>query len=101
MDDLEWEDWIKLTDAQQDAICEREERKFFAMLEAMPLRERIAYERGSALRSIASARRLLADPVLGQMEFMQTMQRKRIADRRLRLVKLRVWRSTGQYPGSG
>lgn len=101
MDDLEWEDWLKLTDAQQDAACEREERKFFAMLEAMPLRRRVAYERGSTLRSLAQARRILADPLLGQMEFMQTMQRKRIADCRIRLVKLRVWRATGQYPGSG
>lgn len=100
-DDLRWEEWLELTDAQQEAACERAEREYFGWLEALAPADRYRVNRGQALRALASARRLLADPFMGKLECIREMQEARIADNRLWLAKLRIYRKTGVFPGSG
>ena len=91
-EDLDWEEWLELSDEQQEAICDREMAEYYKMLDRMPLKQRIDHARGNALRSCLNWRRMINCHGF-------TFGRTYLRDAQVRLLKLRIWRATGQYPG--
>lgn len=92
MDDLELEEWMGLSDGQQDAILEREQRVYFAILNRMTVRQRVDHHRRNALESCLVWRRAMA--------WFPDLATQYLRDRQVQLLKLRTWRATGIYPGS-
>ena len=102
-EDLEWEEFMELADEQAEAVADREMARYQRMLDSMTPAQWYRYQRGSALRSIAEARRFLAEPMPNghdRFECIDDVQRRRLASSRVRLVKLRTFRSTGVWPGT-
>lgn len=100
-DDLDWDEWMSMSDSQQEAIVDREMRALEEKLHAMTIREQVAHHRYFVLKLILENRRSLGDPNLHRIEFIDDHFRKSIKRSQLRLLKLRTWRSTGIYPGEG
>lgn len=95
MDDLEFEEWDRLTDEQQEAIVQREEARYFRWLDSLSPDQRYAYHRGKAVENCLRWRKIMREHgMVG--EFWTGMLRQR----QIRLVKLRAWRATGVYPGT-
>lgn len=92
MDDLEMEQWMELTDDQQEAIVAREYAAYERRLARLSIAEQYAYFRGNSLRSCLQWRRLSREQGFdfGQ-RYVRSAQR--------RLLALRIWRATGTYPG--
>ena len=101
MDDLEWEAWLELTEEQQDAIVDREMAAYQRRLDAMTLRQQVAHHRDYVLESIRQNRHRLRDSTLHRIEIIDQIWRESIQHSQLRLLKLRIWRATGNYPGQG
>lgn len=99
-DELRWEEWMQLSDEQTEAICDRHMKRYVDWVSSMTPTQWYRYQRRSALRSLREGRKFLADPALHRIECIDQMQRERIKANRLRLLKLRIFRSTGTYPGS-
>jgi len=97
--DLDWDEWLELTDDQQEAIIDREMAALQRKLDAMTIAEEVAHHRHFNLKSIRENRARLRNPVLAQIEVINQVWRDHIRRSQLRLLKLRVWRSTGTYPG--
>lgn len=92
-DDLEMDEWLKLTDAQQDAILDREMKAHTQWFDALPLAQQQRHCIRGALRNCVKWRALMAR--LPAMDFM----RDQLKQRQRRLLVLRIWRQTGIYPG--
>ena len=101
MDDIEWEEWLELTDDQQEAIIDREMAALQRKLDAMTVAQQVAHHRHFTLESIRENRARLHNPKLARIEIIDQLFRESIRRSRLRLLKLRIWRSTGTYPGQG
>lgn len=106
--DIAMERYLAMTPAEQvaedarlDAEISNLMRERESWLDSLPLARRVAYFRRSWLRNIRENRRRLRTPELCQMEIIAQMWRDSIRAGQLALVKLRVWRSTGTYPGEG
>lgn len=89
-DDTAWDEWNKLTDEEQEAVLALDLAKYCKWVGSMPFARRIAYSRGFTLKSCLRWRRLAKE-----FPFMREYLRKA----QVRLLKLRIWRATGQYPG--
>jgi hypothetical protein len=98
-DDDAMEEWMSLTDAQQDAALEREMNKWNRHYDAMSFERKIAYHRSSSLRAIMENRARLRKPELCTIEYVVGLWREGIRRNQRRLVKIRIWRATGIYPG--
>lgn len=94
-DDVEMERWMALTDEQQDAEVERAMAEYFAWLDRMSLAEQYANHRRSAVERQRKWRRLIRDHGLGDWAT------EHVTHTQIYMVKLRAWRSTGIWPGSG
>lgn len=93
MDDDEWEDWMSLSDAEQRRIVEAEERKLAAALARLTdeQKQRL-YIRQCLERSTRWAHLIAQRP---DFPFLRDERRKV----QRRLLKLRIWKQTGVYPG--
>jgi hypothetical protein len=93
MDDLEMEEWMTLTDDQQEAVLDREMRAYCARLDRMTVGEQVAHHRRSGLKACLSWRRMRSKGWIAELasEHLRRCQ--------IRLLKLRAWRATGIYPG--
>lgn len=91
--DDQWEEWLEMSDAEQDAELERAMRDYERMLDSMPLRDRIRHHVRNSLKSCSQWRKIIREH---GFEF----ARAHLKQCQLRLVKLRIWRQTGTYPGS-
>jgi hypothetical protein len=100
MNDLDWDEWTELTDAQQEAIVAREMAELERRLDAMTIPQQVAHHRHFVLKSIKENRRRLHDPNLARIEIIDQHWRQGIKRSQIRLLKLRVWRATGIYPGA-
>jgi hypothetical protein len=98
-DDVAMEEWMSMTDAQQEAELDREMDKYNRWYDSLTLDQQIIVARGSALRSIMENRRRLRTPELCTIEYVVGMWKNCIRRSQMRLVKIRIWRSTGIYPG--
>ena len=97
-DEADWDEWMTLSDAEQDRRVLAAEREYFEWLDSLSPLQRYRYDRGSALRSLAKARKLLGMDRCP--EVIMEMQRERVATLRLRLLGLRIQRATGVRPGN-
>jgi hypothetical protein len=96
----DWDEWIQLSDAAQDAILNAEMARYQRMLDAMTVREQVAHHRHFVLNSIMQNRRRLRDPNLRRIDVIDELWRNHIRLSQKRLLKLRIWRATGTYPGA-
>lgn len=96
-DDLDWDEWMSLTDQQQDAIVEREVRDYYRAYDALSLSKQIAHRRRWTLDSCRRSRRTLALP--GCTSVLREYVQASLKRSQLRLLKVRIWRATGTYPG--
>jgi hypothetical protein len=93
-DDLDWDEWMEMTDAQQEAALEREMQLYNEWWDSLTPLEQYRHSRRSAVEGCLVWRKSMR--ALGGGDFL----REYLRQRQLRLVKLRVWRATGAYPGS-
>lgn len=100
-DDLDMDDWMSLTEKQQDAILDREMDKYNRWYDRLPLKQKIRVDTRSAMRSILENRRRLQTPELCTIPYVVGLWRDGLRRGQLRLLKIRIWRSTGIYPGEG
>lgn len=92
-DDPEMDDWLALTDEQQDAELATAERQYNEFIDSMSLLEQYRYFRRSAVVGASQARRLMTDH-----PFMAKVMREQLKRRQIGMVKLRHWHRTGVYP---
>jgi len=100
-DDLDWEDWLKLTDEQQEAAITYEVAELKRKFDAMTISKQIAHNRYFILRHIRMNRARLNDPKLNHIDAINQIWAGSIKRSQMRLLKLRTWRTTGIYPGQG
>jgi hypothetical protein len=98
-DDLESEEFSKLSHKQQEAEINRLMQELSDKLDAMTVPEQVAHHRHFVLESIRKNRRRLKDPKLSRIEVIDDIFRQHIRRAQIRLAKLRHWRETGHYPG--
>jgi len=98
-DDVAMEEWMAMTDAQQEAEIAREMDKYNRWHDSLTLNQQIRVARGSALRSIMENRSRLRRPELCKIEYVVGLWKDGVRRNQMRLVKIRTWRSTGIYPG--
>lgn len=93
VDDLEMEEWMELTDDQQEAVIDREMRAYCARLDRMTVRQQVSHHRRAALRGCLTWRRMRSKGWIAELATQY------LRARQMRLLKLRIWRATGVYPG--
>jgi hypothetical protein len=98
-DDEAMERWMSMTEAQQDAELDCEMAKYNRWYDSLTVNQQIRVERGAALRRIMENRGRLRKPELCTIEYVVGMWKDGIRKNQLRLVKIRIWRATGVYPG--
>jgi len=106
MDDLtddDFEFWMEASDEQ----VEREETRLNNMmaeldrrLAAMTVPQQVSHHRHFLLRDIMENRRRLRNPRLARIDIIDDMFRESVRRCQMRLLKLRIWRATGTYPGT-
>ncbi len=92
IDDEEWDRWMSLTEAEQDAELRAEVERFDRVTDAMSLRQHAAALRRMVLGNCLSSRRLLR-----QLDI--EIFRESLRQAQKSLVKIRAYRTTGIYPG--
>jgi hypothetical protein len=100
-EDIDMDEWFAMSDAERDAIEAREWAKYERWRDSLTVAQEIRVDTRSALRSIMENRRRLQNPALCTIPFVVNLWREGIRRNQRRLVKLRIWRSTGTYPGEG
>lgn len=98
-DDVAMEEWLKLSEEQQEAQVAREMAEHNRWFDNLPHGEQIKVLIRSNLRGIKENRVRLSKPELCTIPFIVDLWRKGIRDAQVRLLKLRAYRSTGIYPG--
>ena len=97
-DDLDWDEWMGLSDAEQEAAVDREMTAYSRWYDGLTLAGQIAHCRRGALDNCLSARRLIRLPQCP--EIIRQTTRERLKAAQVRLLKIRIWRATGLQPGS-
>jgi hypothetical protein len=100
-DDIDMDEWMKFSDEQMEAILAREVAQYNRLYDAMTLKQQITYETRSALRRIMENRIRLSNPTLCTIEYVTQMWRDGLRRNQRKLLKIRIWRQTGVYPGEG
>lgn len=98
-DDAAMEEWLALSDAEQDAEVERAMAEHMRWWNSLTIQQQMAVDTRNALRRIIENRARLRDPKLCTIEYVVGLWKDGIRRNQKRLVKIRVWRSTGVYPG--
>jgi len=96
-EELDWDEWMSLTDAQIDARVDREMNEYVRWYDRLTLGGQIAHCRRMALDNCRSTRRLIRLPHCP--EIIRETSRERLKAAQVRLLKIRVWRTTGIQPG--
>lgn len=96
-DDLDMEDWMSLTDEQQEAKVRWEMDNYIQWYASLNLANQVAHRRYMALSNCRSLRRLIR---LSQCPcVIRDEAHTRLRAAQVRLLKLRIWRATGVQPG--
>lgn len=98
-DDLYMEEWDAMTDEQQDAELERSMLEHEAWYNGLTLRQQVRIQTRSAMRFIMENRARLRNPDLCTIPYVVGLWREGVRRNQRRLVKIRIWRTTGTYPG--
>ncbi len=93
-DDLDMDLWMEMTDAEHEAILAHEMRRYNEWWDKLTPLQQYRVNRRSAIEGCLVWRRSIRAGWTG--EFFDGQLR----NRQIRLLKLRIWRSTGVYPGS-
>ena len=97
-DDLDWDEWMDLSEAEQEAAVDREMAAYNRWYDSLTLAGQIAHSRRSTLSNCRSTRRLILHPLCP--EIIRQDARERLKAAQVRLLKIRIWRATGSRPGS-
>lgn len=100
IDEVDWERYLSLSEAEADAECEAVNREFEAFLRAMTPLQEYRYWRRYILTSIMQNRRRLRDPKLARIEIIDQMWRESIKRSQHSLLKHRHHLRTGVWPGA-
>jgi hypothetical protein len=91
-DDIDMDEWMQMSDAEHDAVLEREMRIYYEWWDSLTPLQQYRHSRRRALEGCLVWRQSIGIFGEGMREYLR--------QRQIRLVKLRVWRATGIYPGS-
>lgn len=91
-DDPEMDEWLELTEAQQDARVEASWREYAEWRASLTADQAYAIDRRHGVEGCLSVRGLIAKTGWGFL-------RDQLKERQIGLLKLREWRRTGIYPG--
>lgn len=97
-DALDWDDWMGLSEAEQEAEVDREMAAYARWYSDLSLAGQIAHSRRVTLDNCLSSRRLIQLPHCP--EIIRETTRERLKAAQVRLLKIRIWRATGSRPGS-
>lgn len=97
-DALDWDEWMDLSEAEQEAAVDREMAAYNRWYDGLTLAGQIAHSRRAALDNCRSTRRLILLPHCP--EIIRQDARDRLKAAQVRLLKIRIWRATGSRPGS-
>lgn len=100
-DQLLYEEFGKLAEAEQEAIIDREFEKYAAWWHSLSPQEKYRTTRRSALRSLAYWRAYLKIEFIRECPVVVEQIKKAQLLVRMRLVKARAFRATGVWPGQG
>ncbi len=93
-DELDFEEFSKLTEAQQEAVIAREFKELERVTALLTPQQLYEAWRRSRVTSCLRWRKLMrATPGL------ESWMREMLRERQKGLLKLRVWHATGQWPG--
>lgn len=95
MDDLEMEEWMAMTDEEQNHALEVASAEYVRWWNRLSTAAQIRVRRSECLEGCATMRRAMK--TVGALPILQEM----LKQRQVTLLKIRAWRSTGIYPGSG
>ena len=98
-DDVATEEWMALTEAQQDAQINREMAEYNSWYDSLSREQQTRVDTRSALRSIMENRRRLRTPSLCTIGYVVGLWKDGVRRGQKRLVKIRACRETGIYPG--
>ena len=93
--DLDMEEWFEMTDAQHDAVLDREMAAHTRWWNSLSTAEQIASSRRRAVKNCLSWRRSVSKFGVAMNGFWLEQLRLR----QTRLLKIRAWRVSGVYPG--
>lgn len=93
MSEYDLDEWMKMTDEQQEAILAREMAAYNRWWDSLTPGQQYASSRHRTLKNCMAWRKHL-----------KTMNidcfREHLRDAQIRLLKIRAWRATGVYPGN-
>lgn len=98
-DDLDMEEWMKLSDAEHDSLIAIGMKKYNKWYDGLTLKQQIKYNTRKALQGIMENKIRLRTPELCRYEFAVIIWKEGVRRNQRRLVKIRAWRTTGIYPG--
>ncbi|KAB7784056.1 hypothetical protein [Methylorubrum populi] len=97
-DALDWDEWMGLSEAEQEAAVDREMAAYSRWYDGLTLAGQIAHCRRAALDNCLSSRRLIQASYCP--EIIRQSSREQLKAAQVRLLKIRIWRATGSRPGS-
>lgn len=93
-DDIDWDEWMSKSDAEIDRELDSAMRQYDEWWGGLSTAEQIAISRRRAVEQCRKWREMLRENE--HWDFV----RDNIKRTQIRLLKIREWRRTGQYPGS-
>lgn len=94
MDDLEMEEWMAMTEEEQNTALEVANAEYTKWWNSLSAAQQIKIRRGALLESCLTMRRGIK--LTGGMPMLVGF----LKARQMSLVKIRAWRATGHYPGT-
>lgn len=100
-DRLEYEEFAKLTEAEQEAVIEQALKEHDVWWQSLSPQEKYRIARREALKCLASARKYLKRAYLQEASYALVVEQIKKMQQlaRMRLVKARAFRATGMWPG--
>lgn len=96
-DDLDMDRFLLLTEEQQEAEFQAEMQAYSQWYDNLPLVDQIAHRRRTGLSACRATRRLIH--LAGCPDIIRQDAQRRLKAAQIRLLKIRMWRTTGVRPG--
>lgn len=100
-EELDMEEFMKLTDEEGEAACEREMKKYNDWFASLSRDQQVRYLRHRALKTILENRNRLKNPDLCIIPYVVELWKDGVRRGQRNLLKVRHFRATGIYPGEG
>lgn len=92
-DEIDFDEWIEMSDAERDRIVDSAERQFHELYESWTPRQQFAWRRRMTLQNCLHTRRMI------KANFVPELQAQWLRERQMRLVHLRAERHSGYHLG--